>query len=136
MHAPQVLVVSCHLSHSKPLAVALERIGVRTALAFSAEKGSRMLTADEIPVVCCCAKLPDGDYRSILSVIRSKNLRTRLLVVSEAQECNEYLQAMQAGAFDFVPVPYQMKEVERILRNALELPEPAQAVAVSSSGQT
>ena len=136
MLAPQVLVVSSHLSHSKPLAGALERMGVRTALAFSVEKASRMLKADEIPVVCCCAKLPDGDYEDILSVVQSRNLKTRLLVVSDAQESTEYVRGMQAGAFDFIPVPYQMAEVERILRNALELSEPARAAAASLSGRT
>ncbi len=129
MVAPLVVVVSCHPHHCKPLVLALHRIGVRVALVFSAAEGSRMLTENEIPVVCSCAELPDGNYRSILGVIQSRHLKTRLLVMSEAQECAEYLEAMQAGVFDVLPVPYQMKEVERIIRNALGLSGRARAVA-------
>lgn len=137
MVAPEILVVSCHPQHCKPLVVALDQLGARVALVFSAEEASRVLTGSQIPVVCSCAELPDGNYRSVLNVIRSKNLKSRLLVISAAQDCAEYLQAMQAGTFDFLPVPYQMGEVERIIRNALEASERGRAVAATASpGQT
>jgi DNA-binding NtrC family response regulator len=43
---------------------------------------------------------------------------------------------MQLGTFDFLPLPHQMSEVERIVRNALEASEPVRAVAATSLGQT
>lgn len=136
MVPPEILVVSCHPEHCKPLVVALDKMGVRVALVFSAEEASRALTGSQIPVVCSCAELPDGNYRSVLNVIKTKDLKTRLLVMSAAQECAEYLQAMQLGTFDFLPLPHQMSEVERIVRNALEASEPVRAVAATSLGQT
>ena len=133
---PEILVVSCHPQHCKPLVVALDKMGIRVSMVFSAEEAARALTASRIPVVCSCAELPDGNYRSVLKIIQSKNLKTRLLVMSAAQECAEYLHAMQAGTFDFLPVPYQMGEVERIVRKALEFAEPIRAVAGASPRQT
>lgn len=120
---PQVLVVSCHPQHCKPLLVALDKMNCRVALAFSVAEAKGILMSGSVPVACTCAELPDGNYRSILSVVQSHRLKTRVLVISETQECAEYLQAMHAGAFDLLPAPYQRSEVERIIRGALESPD-------------
>jgi DNA-binding NtrC family response regulator len=103
---------------------------MRVAVVFSAEEASKLLAGREIPVVCSCAELPDGNYRSILKVIKSNRLKSRLLVIGEAKDCGEYLKAMEIGAFDFLPVPYQSGEVERIVRSALEISDPASPAAV------
>jgi DNA-binding NtrC family response regulator len=101
------------------LLVALDKMNCRVALAFSVAEAKGILMRG-VPVACTCAELPDGNYRSILSVVQSHRLKTRVLVISETQECAEYLQAMHAGAFDLLPAPYQRSEVERIIRGALE----------------
>ncbi len=116
---PEVLVVSCHPEHCKPLIVSLARMNLRVAAVFSARDAMQVLGGVEVPVVCCCAELPDGNYRTLLQEIAARKLKTRLVVVTAAEECAEYLEGMQLGAFDFLPAPYQKGEIERIVGNAL-----------------
>jgi DNA-binding NtrC family response regulator len=119
MYGTEVLVVSAHPQHCKPLVLALNKLNLKTAVAFSAEEALESLSASDIPVVCTCAELRDGDYRLLLDAIRSKGWKSRLLVITQKDECPEYLDAMEHGVFDFLPAPFQQTEIERIVRNAL-----------------
>ena len=40
---PEILVVSCHPQHCKPLVVALDKMGIRVSMVFSAEEAARAL---------------------------------------------------------------------------------------------
>ncbi len=124
MYGTEVLVVSAHPQHCKPLVLALNKLNLKIAVAFSAAEALESLADSEIPVVCTCAELRDGDYRILLDAIRTQGLRSRLLVITQKDECPEYLSAMEHGVFDFLAYPFQQAEIERIVRNALATPAP------------
>lgn len=131
----EVLVVSTHPQHCKPLVLALNKLNLKVAVAFSAAEALESLNTSEIPVICTCAELRDGDYRLLLEGIRTRGLKSRLLVITPKDDSQDYLDAMEHGVFDFLPVPFQQSEIERIVRNALsraEPGEPAQPLARSA----
>lgn len=125
----QVLVVSTHPQHCKPLVLALDKLNVKTAVAFSAAQAIEILTTSDIPVVCTCAELPDGDYRLLLKAIRRGGGKSRLLVMTPKDDCPDYLDAMRRGVYDFLLFPFQSSEVERIIGNALHAVRPTHVVA-------
>jgi DNA-binding NtrC family response regulator len=124
----QVLVVSAHPQHCKPLVLALNRLSVKTAVTFSLSEALKTLGQCDVPVVCACAELVDGDYRKLVDAIHSRGLRSRIVVIAHQDDCPEYLSAMEHGVFDFLPVPLQQGEIERIVGNALRAADPAFAL--------
>ncbi len=118
----QVLVVSAHPQLCRSLILALDKANFTTAVAFSVDEAMDVLSQSEIPVICTCAELRDGDYRMLLDAVGSRGLKSRVVLMAEQEET--YLAAMECGAFDFLQVPFLQKEVERIVCNALAAGDP------------
>lgn len=110
----EVLVVSRLAQSCKPLVLALDQMGLKVRLAFTAEEAKAALS-NEIPVACCHADL----FPDVLQIIQQRRLSTRVLLISPTGDCNGYLDAMEHGAYDCLPVPIDLHETQRIVENAL-----------------
>jgi DNA-binding NtrC family response regulator len=72
-----------------------------------------------IGLVFCESDLPEGGFRPVLHTLKLAGSRAPLVVCSLLGELEEYLEAMQLGAFDFIRPPYRHAEVEVIVKSAL-----------------
>ncbi len=72
---------------------------------------------------CLCGfALADGSYREVVKLSRRQAPGVTVVIVSTpagSNEYDEYLSAMNAGAFDFLCHPYDRREVQGILRLAV-----------------
>lgn len=76
----------------------------------------------DVAACLCGFGLDDGTYKELVRFARRQTPEVPVVIVStpsSANEYNEYLAAMNAGAFDFLCYPYQTREVERILHLAV-----------------
>jgi DNA-binding NtrC family response regulator len=78
-----------------------------------------LLRERSVVLVLCEAQLSDGDFRDVLDVVARSEQRIPVVVTSPKSETQEYLAAMQAGAFDFLPYPIRPRDLEWVLSNAL-----------------
>ncbi len=63
-------------------------------------------------------QLPDGDWKHVLQLARETSARTKVIVVSRFVDVQLYLDALEAGAFDFVVPPFHAVELGYIVVNA------------------
>lgn len=86
------------------------------------EAAKALFNRDGLAACLCGFGLEDGSYKDIVKLAKRQTPETPVVIVStpsSANEYGEYLAAMNAGAFDFLCHPYQTREVERILRLAI-----------------
>lgn len=78
-----------------------------------------LLKQRSVVLVLCEVQLADGDFRDVLDAVAGRGRQIPVVVTSPKSETQEYLAAMQAGAFDFLPYPIQSRDLEWVVRNAL-----------------
>jgi DNA-binding NtrC family response regulator len=71
-----------------------------------------------IQVVFCERSLSDGTYRDLLTVTRLQGRSVCLIVTSRLANWDEYLEALNDGAFDLIESPSQTTDVVRVLNQA------------------
>ena len=95
------------------------------------ETGAEALAAleEDIPqVVLLDLKLPDRDGLEILQEISRRRLPCAVIVVTAHGSLDTAVQAMRAGASDFLVKPFNMERLKVTLRNVLERSELVQVV--------
>jgi DNA-binding NtrC family response regulator len=73
----------------------------------------------DVALVLCEMQLADGDFRDALDAVAHSGRRIPVVVTSPKSETQDYLAAMQAGAFDFLSYPICGRDLEWVLDNAL-----------------
>jgi DNA-binding NtrC family response regulator len=80
-----------------------------------------LLLRDEFSMILCEEQIGDGSYREILQQIGGFAARTPVVVFSRIADWDRYLEAMRAGAFDYLPDPCPAGEVESVVSRALRV---------------
>jgi DNA-binding NtrC family response regulator len=76
-----------------------------------------VLAERPVHLVFCEDGLPEGGFREVLRLAETAGSDVPLVVCSLLGELDEYLEAMQLGAFDFIAPPYRRVEVESIINS-------------------
>lgn len=107
----------------KALSEILDRCGIRAEFACGFAALADLFAAKG-PAVCLCGfALEDGTYRDVVKFCKRRSPEVPVIIAStsdSANEYDEYLASMNAGAFDFLCYPYEKREVQRILRLAMQ----------------
>ena len=81
----------------------LHSSSVRDALAI--------LNRERIDVVLCEDYLEDGNFRDIIGAVSRRPAKVPIIVASRLDDWGQYLEAMNAGAFEYVLLPSRQAEV-------------------------
>jgi DNA-binding response OmpR family regulator len=76
------------------------------------------LQRNVFPVVLCDARLPDGDWKDLLRVANELNEPPRVIVTSRLADDSLWAEALNLGAFDVLPSPFNPQEVFWTLTSA------------------
>jgi two-component system repressor protein LuxO len=71
-------------------------------------------------------QLPDGDGLDLLDTLRSESPETRVIVITANGSINRAVQAMRAGAFDFLVKPFDEARLLSAVANAGAVPHVAE----------
>ena len=100
---------------------ALERQGVRVIQATSRADAKRLLGGiNPAPLVFTDAQLPDGTWADILGLAEKALLPVNVIVVARLVDTRFYVEAIEAGAFDFIAPPFNSTDLRYVVRNALD----------------
>ena len=110
-----ILVVSSEFENRCALSDLLDREGRRALCASTVSECKELLACQQIDLVFCERTLTDGTYRDILVVARSLIRNVPLVVTSRLADWDEYLEALNDGAFDLIASPSQPADVVRVL---------------------
>jgi two-component system response regulator PilR (NtrC family) len=72
-------------------------------------------------------RLPDGDGLELLKYIAENHGNTPVAVITAYGSTENAVQALKAGAFDYLSKPIKLEQLRPLVMSALKLPRPAQA---------
>ena len=104
---------------NRALVNALADVGCEPVAACSVHEAVVALTSNDIAVVFCANELADGTCRDFFRALNLMQWKVPVVITARLGGWDEYLQAMELGAFDFIVPPYRRGEIGRIVRNAL-----------------
>lgn len=113
-----ILVVSSEIRSRNSLTDILNRGGWKTTCASTLGECEEVFANQMVDLVFCDRSLADGTYRDILAMVRSKSLRVPLVVTSRLADWEEYLEALDNGAFDLIASPSHTAEIVRVIHRA------------------
>jgi DNA-binding NtrC family response regulator len=129
----QILVASSELENRRALTAILNREGFDTICASRVSECQEVLAEQNVRLVFCDRRLSDGGYRDVLAITRSLSRKVRLVVTSRLADWDEYLEALQLGAFELIVSPCQPSDVVWTLIQARR--EDEQRSASGTSGK-
>jgi two-component system response regulator HydG len=90
-------------------------LGYRAAASDSADQAMRLLEAQSIDVVLLDMKLPGAGGLETLRQIKSRRPDIEVIVITGHGTVESAVQAMKAGAYDFVTKPFSLEELKLLL---------------------
>jgi DNA-binding NtrC family response regulator len=113
-----ILVVSSEIRNRNSLRDVLNRQGCKTIHASTVGECEEVFANQSVDLVFCDRGLADGTYREILAMTRLRSPCVRLVVTSRLADREEYLEALDNGAFDLITSPSQTADVVRVISRA------------------
>ena len=63
--------------------------------------------------------LSDGSWETVLALARKSSIPINVIVISRAVDVSLYIQVLEQGAYDFIVPPFEVSEIDHVVRNAL-----------------
>jgi two-component system response regulator PilR (NtrC family) len=118
---PRILVVEDELGMREILEMMLQRIGYNVELASNGRKALEMLAAQRFDLLLCDIRLGDLTGLEVLKNAKAKDPDTVVIMISAYATTETAVEAMNLGAYDYVPKPFNLEELQETLRKALDL---------------
>ncbi len=99
---------------------AFQKEGFTVTTASSGNEALKELEKSSFDLVITDLKMPDGDGISLLKHIHSLSPDTMVMVITAYASTESAVEAMKAGAIDYIVKPINIEELRIIVRNALE----------------
>ena len=118
---PHILVVDDELSMRELLEVLLTRQGYKISCAENGRKAISMIEKTYFDLLLCDIRLGDITGLDVLRASKKKNQNTVVIMISAYATTETAVEAMNEGAYDYVPKPFDNEELIQTIANALDL---------------
>jgi len=115
-----ILVVDDELSMRELLEYMLEKQGYRVICAANGKEALSKIEKDHYDLLLCDIRLGDMTGLEVLKASKKKNPQVTVIMISAFATAETAVEAMNQGAFDYVPKPFQNEELLQTIANALE----------------
>jgi two-component system, NtrC family, response regulator PilR len=115
-----ILVVDDELSMRELLEYMLEKQGYRVICAANGKEALSRIEKDRYDLMLCDIRLGDMTGLEVLKASKKKNPHVTVIMISAFATTETAVEAMNQGAFDYVPKPFQNEELLQAIANALE----------------
>jgi len=130
-----VLIVEDTFSLALVYQDALERAGIVAAIAADGKEAAAAIDRGGIRTVLLDLELPDIHGLEILKALQAEDPSISVIVVTSSGSVNIAVEAMRAGAYDFVVKPVAPERLVTSTRNAMERSALQRTVSVLSESQ-
>ncbi|MDH3358834.1 MAG: sigma-54 dependent transcriptional regulator [Desulfobacteraceae bacterium] len=120
-NTPHILVVDDELSMRELLEVLLNKEGYRVTCAENGRDAISMIKKTVFDLLLCDIRLGDITGIDVLKALRDENQDTVVIMISAYASTEAAVEAMNEGAYDFVPKPFNNEELKKTIKNALSL---------------
>jgi two-component system, NtrC family, response regulator PilR len=116
----KILVVDDEKSLREVLSIMLKRAGYAVTEASDGEEAIGHVSKEIFDLVITDLRMPKADGMEVLKAVKSSSPETVVLVITAFATADSAVDAMKLGAYDYLTKPFQVDEVQLIIRNALE----------------
>ena len=141
MNAPSasILVVDDEPDLRTLYELTLLREGYRVETASTVQEARDLLKAQRFDAVITDMRLPDGFGMELLQDLRDQQRRERCVVMTAYGSAENAVEALRAGAFDYLTKPVDLKQFRSVVASAIQgtggVPAPRAARSSSSAGR-
>lgn len=112
----RVLIVEDTSDVGDAVVASLSRAGFACDLATTLDNAGDFLAVQQYDALVLDISLPDGDGRDLLKQLRGSGTRTPVLMLTAEFEVAARVEALNAGADDYLVKPFDLRELEARLR--------------------
>lgn len=115
----------------------LLREGYRVETASCVQEAREQLQTHRFDVLISDMRLPDGSGMELLQDLREQQRRERCIVITAYGSAENAVEALRAGAFDYLTKPVDLRQFRQVVASAVQgigaVPPPGAAPAVASA---
>jgi len=116
----RILVVDDELSMRELLEFMLVREGYQLTCAKNGESAITLIEKNDFDLLLCDIRLGDITGLEVLKAAKKKNRNTVVIMISAYASAETAVEAMNEGAYDYVPKPFDNDELKHTIETALD----------------
>lgn len=118
MKAKRILIIDDERPLLETLEMFLTEKGYAVGCAMSAKEGLKQSIAFDPHVIILDIRLPDMNGLDVLKEL-VRNGKKNIIIITAFHDMDITIKAMKLGAFDYIPKPIDVEELERVIDKAL-----------------
>ncbi len=118
---PHILVVDDELSMREFLELMLAKQGYQVSCAENGLTANKMIEKNFYDLVLCDIRLGDISGLDVLRKAKTVHSNTIVIMISAYATAENAVEAMNEGAYDYLPKPFDNKELKQTIAKALDL---------------
>jgi two-component system response regulator PilR (NtrC family) len=118
---PHILVVDDEPSMREVLEFMLQKEGYTVTCAESGQQAIALLEKTHFDLLLCDIRLGDITGLEVLRASKEQDPDTVVIMISAYATTETAVEAMNSGAYDYVPKPFDNEELKQTIANALKL---------------
>jgi two-component system, NtrC family, response regulator PilR len=118
---PHILVVDDELSMREFLELMLTKQGYQVSCAENGLTANDMIDKNFYDLVLCDIRLGDISGLDVLRKVKAVHSNTIVIMISAYATAENAVEAMNDGAYDYLPKPFDNKELKQTIAKALDL---------------
>ncbi|RZB36205.1 MAG: two-component system, NtrC family, response regulator PilR [Desulfobacteraceae bacterium Eth-SRB2] len=118
---PHILIVDDELSMRELLEVLLNKEGYKVSFADNGRNAISMIEKTNFDLLLCDIRLGDITGLEVLKAAKAQKEDSVVIMISAYATTEAAVEAMNEGAYDFVPKPFNNDELTQTIKNALSL---------------
>src|SRR5712675_301158 len=118
---PTILIIEDEAKMRRLLELNLGEDGFKTLSAADAETGLKMLSSESVDLVLTDLKLPGMSGLELLQAVKQQNASLPVVVMTAFGSVETAVDAMKAGATDYVLKPFSLAEMRMVVHKELDV---------------
>ena len=119
MKAKRILIIDDERPLLETLEMFLAEKGYAVGCAMSAKEGLKQSTAFDPHVIILDIRLPDMNGLDVLQEL-IRNGKKNIIIITAFHDMDITIKAVKFGAFDYIPKPIDVEELDRVIDKALK----------------
>ena len=119
-YSPKILVVDDEMRIRDACHTVLTGEGYAVTCAENGEQGLQMIGREHFDILLLDLMMPNMSGLEILPDIKANHPDTVVIVITGYSTVEHSIEAMKAGAFDFIPKPFSPKKLKVVVSKAIE----------------
>ena len=118
-----LLIVDDEASLRDILTIVFEEEGWQVEAAGSLAEARTAIARNEPDLVLCDLMVPDGSGIDLIREVKASNPSVAFIMITAHTSTKSAVEALKAGAFDYIAKPFDLEELKIIVRKAVERKE-------------